>query len=101
MVREVLVGIQARGSLRLSEIGRALDEPIGLKKVIERVGRHLKRAEVREQVRKNLFELGARKVSEETLLVVDVADLSKPHARRMEHLATVRDGSSGELTRGY
>lgn len=101
MVREVLVGIQARGSVRLSEIGRALGESILLKKVIERLGRHLKRAEVREAVKGNLLELGARRVGEETLLVLDLTDISKPHARRMEHLARVRDGSTGKLTKGY
>lgn len=101
MVREVLVGIQARGSVRLSEVARALDEPVAMKKVIERLGRHLKRQEVREAVRQNLLELGARRVREETLLVVDLTDVSKPHARRMEHLARVRDGSTGELTPGY
>lgn len=61
MVREVLVGIQARGSVRLSEIARSLDEPTTMKKVIERLGRHLNRADVREGVRGNLLKLGARK----------------------------------------
>jgi hypothetical protein len=101
MIREVLVGIQARGSVRLSEIARALDEPVAMKKVIERLGRHLNRGEVREQVRQNLLVLGAPRVGEETLVVVDLTDISKPHARRMEHLARVRDGSTGELTPGY
>jgi hypothetical protein len=101
MVREVLLGIQARGSVRLSEIGRAQNEGIALKKVIERLGRHLRRPAVREKVRRRLVELGARQVGDETLLVVDLTDISKPYARRMEHLARVRDGSTGELTNGY
>lgn len=101
MVRQVLVGVQARGSVRLSEIARALDEPVAMKKVIERLGRHLQRPQVRRQVQKNLLEMGAGRVREETLLVVDLTDVSKPHARRMEHLARVRDGSTGELTNGY
>jgi hypothetical protein len=101
MVGEVLVGIQARGSVRLSEIGRALNEDVALKKVIERLGRHLRRREVREQVQGNLLKLAARKVGDETLLVVDPTDINKPYARRMEHLARVRDGSTGEFTNGY
>lgn len=101
MVREVLVGVQARGSVRLSEIARALDEPVAMKKVIERLGRHLERPEVRRQVQENLLEVGAGRIGEETLLIVDPSDISKPHARRMEHLARVRDGSTGELTKGY
>jgi hypothetical protein len=101
MVREVLVGIQARGSVRLSEIGRALNETTALKKVIERVGRHLRRREVRDKVQGNLLRLAASTIRDETLLVVDPTDISKPYARRMEHLARVRDGSTGELTNGY
>lgn len=101
MVREVLVGVQARGSVRLSEIGRALNETTALKKVIERLGRHLRRREVRERVQQNLLELGADRVGKETLLIVDPTDISKPYARKMEHLARVRDGSTGELTNGY
>jgi len=101
MVREVLLGIQARGSVRLSEIGRALGEDTALKKVIERLGRHLRRREVREEVQRNLLSVAAKSVGDETLLVVDPTDISKPYARRMEHLARVRDGSTGELTNGY
>jgi hypothetical protein len=101
MVREVLVGIQARGSVRLSEIGRALGEDTALKKVIERLGRHLRRREVREEVQRNLLSLAAKSVGDETLLVVDPTDISKPYARSMEYLARVRDGSTGELTNGY
>jgi hypothetical protein len=101
MVREVLLGIQARGSVRLSEIGRALNETTALRKVIERVGRHLRRREVRDKVQGNLLRLAASTIRDETLLVVDPTDISKPYARRMEHLARVRDGSTGELTNGY
>lgn len=38
MVREVLLGIQAQGSVRLSDITRALDEAVAMKKVIEWLG---------------------------------------------------------------
>lgn len=100
-VREILYGMQARGSVRLSEIGRALEEETALKKVIERLGRQLGRAELRPRVREKLLVLGAPTVGEETLLVTDLTDISKPHAEEMEHLAKVRDGSTGEITDGY
>lgn len=50
MVREVVYGVQARGSVRPSEIGRALGEGIGLKKVIERLGRQLARPGLPERL---------------------------------------------------
>lgn len=100
-VREILYGMQARGSVRLAEIGRALEEETALKKVIERLGRQLGWTEIRPQVRKNLLDLGAAKGGEETLLVTDLLDLSTPYAKKIEHLAAVRDASAGKITEGY
>ena len=101
LVREVLYGVQARGSVRLSEIGRALGERTTLKKVIERLGRQLGRPGLRERVRENLLAEGARLVGNDTLLVVDPTDLTKPYAQKMEYLAEVRDGSKREIGTGY
>lgn len=101
LVREVLYGIQARGSVRLSEIARALKETTASKKVIERLGRQLGRPGLRDQIFDNLLRLAVPHIGEETLLVLDPADITKPHARKMEHLAKVRDGSEGELSQGY
>jgi hypothetical protein len=101
MVREVLYGVQARGSVRLSEIARSLGEGIGLKKVIERLGRQLGRVGLRERLEAALLGQAARFVADETLLVIDPTDLSKPYARKMEHLAEVRDGSAGTFGPGY
>jgi hypothetical protein len=42
-VKEMVYGIQVRGSVRLSEVARSLDEKISLKKVIERLSRNLGR----------------------------------------------------------
>jgi hypothetical protein len=44
---------------------------------------------------------GARRVEKETLLVVDVSDITKPYAEKMEYMATVRDGSNKVLGDGY
>jgi hypothetical protein len=101
MVREVIYGVQSRGSVRLSEIGRALDEPTQLKKVIERLGRQLQRPGLKDQVQANLVTMGAEHIAEDTLLVLDPTDITKPYARKMEYLARVRDGSTGEIADGY
>ena len=101
LVREVIYGVQSRGSVRLSEIARALEEKIPLKKVMARLSRQLNRKGLRERVRENLLQLAAPRVGAETLLVVDLTDISKPYARAMEYLAQVRDGSSKKLRNGY
>lgn len=100
-VREVLYGVQARGSVKLSEIARSLGERTALKKVIERLGRQLGRPGLRERVQENLLCEAAPFVGQDTLLVIDPTDLIKPFARKMEHLAEVRDASEKELGPGY
>ena len=101
LVREVIYGVQSRGSVRLSKIARALEEKIRLKKVMARLSRQLNRPGLRQRVRENLLKLAAPRVGTETLLVVDLTDVIKPYARKMEYLARVRDGSTKKLGNGY
>jgi hypothetical protein len=100
-VGEMLYGIPARGSVRLTEVARSLSEPIRLKKTHERLCRNLSDAEIREVVGKELLRQGSARVSQDTLLVVDLSDLSKKYAQKMEYLAEVRDGSENQIGRGY
>ena len=92
-VREVVYGIQSRGSVRLSEIARSLEESTSVKKIIDRLSRQLSRAGLREQVRGNLPRWAAGRIEEETPLVIDPTDISKRYARSMEYPA--RAGGSG------
>lgn len=101
LVREVVFGVQSRGSVRLSEIARALEENTSLKKIIERLGRQLQRAGLRQLVRENLLQLAAGRIDSQTLLVLDPTDISKPYAKKMQYLAPVRDGSEGKIREGY
>jgi hypothetical protein len=45
--------------------------------------------------------MGSQRVQPNTVLALDLSDIRKEYARKMEHLATVRDGSTGELHQGY
>lgn len=101
LVREIICGIQARGSVELSEIARALGERTALKKDVERLGRQLGRPCLRQHVRENLLREAVGFVSRDTLQVVDATDLSKPCARKMKYLAEVRDESDKTLGPGY
>ena len=75
--------VQSRGSVRLSEIARSLEENISIKKIIERLGRQLQRGGLREQVRENLLQLAAGRIDSQTLLVVDPTDINKPYAKKI------------------
>ena len=40
-------------------------------------------------------------VREDTPIILDLSDIAKPLAKKMDYLATVRDGSTGALVNGY
>jgi hypothetical protein len=100
-VEEMLYGIQARGSVRLSEVARCLEEDISLKKVIERLSRNLSRRRLAEHLGEAVLREGAGRIREDTLLIVDPTDITKKYAKKMEYLAQVRDGSDKVLGWGY
>ena len=40
-------------------------------------------------------------IKDDTPLILDLSDIAKPYAKKMDYLATVRDGSTGQLVNGY
>jgi hypothetical protein len=40
-------------------------------------------------------------IRDDTPIILDLSDIAKPLAKKMDYLATVRDGSTGELVNGY
>jgi hypothetical protein len=40
-------------------------------------------------------------IRDETPIILDLSDIAKPLAKKMDYLATVRDGSTGKLVNGY
>lgn len=100
-VLEAMYGIQTRRSLHLSEIARSLNENIPLIKTVNRLSRQAKRKNLHEKIGEFVAEQGAAYVKEQTLLLIDPSDITKKYARKMEHLARVRDASEGKLANGY
>jgi len=100
-VLEALYGILNRQSVRLSEIARSLNEDIPLRKTVNRLSRQAARPDLHEEVYNFIRSEGAGAVGDRTLLVLDPSDIIKPYARRMEHLARVRDGSKKVIGNGY
>lgn len=100
-VGQMIYGIQAAQDVKLSRIGRALGEEVTLKKTEERLSHHLAAPGLGQAVNEQLALDAASRVHADTLIVVDPTDIRKTYARKMPYLATVRDGSSGELVPGY
>ena len=103
LVSSLLYGISESGSCHLSKIGRALKEQISLKKTIERLSRGLRdfSANEQQQMLNNYTNTVKKHVDERTVFVIDGSDVTKPYSEKLEGLALVRDGSTGELKKGY
>lgn len=98
---EMLYGIQAAKEVKVSEVARSLNEPIALIQTEKRLCRNLAAEDLTGPINRRLCFEGAPAVEPDSVLAVDLSDVTKPYARKMEHLATVRDGSTGELAGGY
>jgi len=100
-IEEMLFGLSASQDCKLSAISRALGELIPLKKTAERLTHHLAVPQLGQTLHERLVAHAARRIHPDTLIVVDPTDIRKPYAEQMPYLATVRDGSTGELVTGY
>ena len=103
LVSNMLYGIAESGSCHLSKIGRALKEKISLKKTIERLSRGLKSFSKKKQQKllDNYTESIQREIDKQTVFVLDGSDVTKPCSEKLECLSLVRDGSTGEIEKGY
>ena len=100
-VGEMLFGIQASQDVKLSEIARSLQEEIPLIKTEDRLSRNLGAASLEAHLTPRLAELGSRRVESKTVLCLDLSDVRKEYAKKMECLDRVWDGSAGEVHAGY
>lgn len=100
-VEEMVYGLSSGGSVRLTEIGRSLEEDISLHATHKRLSRNLARRDLGAKIRQKVLELGSRRIKKDTLLIVDPSDLTKKYAEKMEYLATVRDASDKTIGSGY
>jgi len=101
-IGQMLFGILAAKDIKLSNIARSLQEAIALSKTETRLSRNVRAQAVAESVTTALIHDGASWVKADTVLAIDISDIAKEYARKMEYLTTVRDGSAqGKLTKGY
>ena len=69
---------------------------------LDRLEAHLvKQSEFDDQVKSALPEVWLPFVHDDTPIILDLSDIAKPLAKKMDYLATIRDGSTGKLVNGY
>lgn len=100
-LEQMVFGIQASQDVKLSSIARSLGEEIEIKKVVERLENHLKKAGLDQRINDEIAQTAAKQIRQDTLIVIDPTDIRKPYARSMPYLGKVRDGSTGDIVNGY
>jgi len=100
-VGQMLFGIQASQDVKLSNIARSLQEQIPLIKTEDRLSRNLKAKQLETELTAQLAQMASLRIQANTVLCLDLSDVRKEYAKKMEHLAVVRDGSTGEMHAGY
>jgi len=101
-VHQMIFGIIKSRSVIAQRIGISLEEKLKLKKTCERLYRNLKK---KVFLYSFLMLSHMRKTSsgiqETTPIFLDLSDIAKPAAKKMEGLSRVWDGSEGKTNKGY
>ena len=100
-VEETIYGLSASGSVRLTEIARSLEEDIPLHATHKRLSRNLADKSLGDHIQRQVLDLGAKRITKKTLIIVDPTDLQKKYAEKMQYLAQVRDASEKTIGKGY
>ena len=96
-IGQMLFGIQAAQDVKLSQIGRELQEPIRISKVENRLSRNLAHEGMADMLHACVLDYAAHSIHQDTLIIIDPTDIQKQYARKMDYLAKVWDGSKGKL----
>ena len=100
-VAEMLYGVQASKDIKVSEVARSLQEEIPLIKTENRLCRNLADEDLTDRINRWTAWEGSGAVDDDTVLALDLGDVRKRYAKKMEYLGHVRDGSTGEIAPGY
>jgi len=100
-IADMIYGIIASKSCYLTEIARSLNEDIKLSKTVDRLSRNLMVFNGEKKLMDNYINQIKSYFDENSVLIFDDSDVSKPHSKKLEGICRVRDGSTGELTDGY
>lgn len=101
-ISQILCGILFSENLILTNVASKVPHPARLTAIAKRFRRHLADGiSFLKQLWFNYLCLVHRRLDVDSLFIVDLSDIAKPYAKKMENLALVRDGDKGCLVTGY
>ena len=102
-LRDGLVGLIRCGKPIVCQMARHV--PNQRTKFLSRLDRlesHLvKNSDFDNKIKSVLPNIWLPFIQDDTPIILDLSDIAKPLAKKMDYLATVRDGSTGKLVNGY
>lgn len=81
-INEVIYDIQASKDVKLASIARSLDEDIPLIKTVGRLSRQITSKDLTPIIGKRLIEEGKSFIEEDTVLALDLSDISKEYSEK-------------------
>jgi len=102
-LRDALIGLLRAGNPIVCQMARHLpDQRTKFISRLDRLDQHLvKNSNFDNNVRETLPEVWLPYFQQDTPIILDLSDIAKPLAKKMDYLATVRDGSTSGLVNGY
>ena len=101
-ISQILCGILFSENLILTNVASKVPHPGRLTAIAKRFRRHLAGSiSFLKPLWFNYLRLVHRRLDVDSLFIVDLSDIAKPYAKKMENLSLVRDGDKGCLVTGY
>jgi len=102
-LRDGLIGLLRAGRPVVSQMARCLpNQHTKFISRLDRLDQHLvKNSNFDNNVKQALPQIWLPYFQDDTPIILDLSDLAKRLAKKMDYLATVRDGSTGKLVNGY
>lgn len=102
-LRDAIVGLLRCSRPIVCQMARHLpNQHITFLSRLDRLEAHLaKDSDFDNKIKAGLPEVWLPFIKKDTPIILDLSDIAKPLAKKMDYLATVRDGSTGELVNGY
>jgi len=102
-LRDSLIGLLRCGKPIVCQMARHMpNQRIKFLSRLDRLETHLvKDSDFDDKIKAELPVNWLPFIKDDTPIILDLSDIAKPFAKKMDYLATIRDGSTGELVNGY
>jgi len=100
-LKETMKAMLVESTPNVRKIAMSMPGDVSLKKKQERITYHLDKDKTFEDLNNAFLMCQAKKITSDSVIIIDESDIIKPCAKKMEHLSKVRDGSTGAIENGY